>query len=105
MEQSGAGRRINSLSGDLKHDQVVFFKYIKGQSLESNIAAALGLELHHPIMSKLWGIRNQTYRQTDRQVKCLKYYLSTDMFTQKFSPPYPSFGWTVSPNYLATKIM
>ena len=51
---SGAGRRINSSGGDLKHEQVVFFKYITGQSLESNIAAAMGLELHHPIMSTLW---------------------------------------------------
>ena len=65
VERSGAGRRrINLLGGDLKHGQVVFFKYIKGQSLESNIAAALGLELHHPIISKLWGLGNHTYRHT-----------------------------------------
>ena len=67
MEQSGAGRRINSSSGDLKHEQVVFLKYIKGKSLESNIAAFLGLELHPPIMSKLWGLGDQTYRQTDQK--------------------------------------
>ena len=53
-EWSGVERRINSLGGDLKHDQVVFFKSIKVKSLESNIAAAMGLELHHTIMSKLW---------------------------------------------------
>ena len=64
VERDGSGRRINSLGGDLKHDQVVFFKFIKGQSLESNIAAALGLKLHHPIMSKLWGLGDQTQRQT-----------------------------------------
>ena len=66
MERSGAGRRINSSGGDLKHDQVVFFKYIKGQSLESNIAAALGLELHHPIISKPLEIRvpNRWWEQT-----------------------------------------
>ena len=57
VEQSGAGQRIE-LSGRYSKsiDQVVTLKSIKGQSLESNIAAALGLELHHPIMSKLWGL-------------------------------------------------
>ena len=45
-------------------DHVVTLKSIKGQSLESNIAAALGLKLHHPIMSKLWGLVDQTQRQT-----------------------------------------
>ena len=62
VERSGAGQRINPSSEDLKHYQVVFCKSIKGQGLESNIAAALGLELHRPIMSKLWGLRYQTYR-------------------------------------------
>ena len=65
VERSGAGRRINSLGGDLKQGQRSIFKYIKGQSLESNIAADLGLEHHHPIMSNLWGLGDQTYRQTD----------------------------------------
>ena len=52
VERSGAGRRIDLSGRDpKKHDQVVTLKYIKGQSLEFNIAAALGLELHHPIMS------------------------------------------------------
>ena len=41
---------------------VVYYKYIKGQSLEFIIAAAIGLELHHPIMSKIWGLGDQTYR-------------------------------------------
>ena len=63
VERSGAEWRIKLSGGDLKRDQVVFFKSIMGQSLESNIAAALGLELHHPIMSKLWGLGDQTYRQ------------------------------------------
>ena len=63
---SGAGRRIDLSGGDpKKHDQSSYFKYIKGHSLECNIAAALGLELHHPIMSKLWRLGDQTYRQTD----------------------------------------
>ena len=52
-------------AGTLKHDQVVTLKSIKGQIIESNIAAALGLEIHHPIMSKLWGPGYQTYRHTD----------------------------------------
>ena len=64
MGRSEAGRRINSSGGDLKHDQVEKKnESIKGQSLDSNIAAVLGLELHHPIMSKLWGPGEQTYRQ------------------------------------------
>ena len=61
MEQSGAGRRIDLSGRDpKKHDQSSYFKSIKGQSLEFNIAAALGLELRHPIMSKLWGLGDQT---------------------------------------------
>ena len=59
-----SGWRIKSSGVDQKHEQVVFFKSVKGQSLEYNIAAALGLELHNPIMSKLWGLGYQTYRQT-----------------------------------------
>ena len=39
-----------------------------GQSLKSNIAAALGLELHHPMMSNLWGLRDQNYRHTYRDL-------------------------------------
>ena len=66
VEHSGSGRRIDLSSRDPKnHDQAVTLKYIKGQSLEFNIAAALGLEIHHPIMSKLWGLVDQTYRQTE----------------------------------------
>ena len=62
VDRSGAGRRIDLLGGDpKKHDQSSYFKSIKGQSLESNIAAALVLELHHPIMSKLWGLVDQTH--------------------------------------------
>ena len=68
MERSGAGRRIDLSGRDPKIIyQVVTLKYIKGQSLESNIAADMGLELHHPIMSKLWGLGDQTYRQTDNK--------------------------------------
>ena len=53
---------IDLLGRDPKSiDHVVTLKSIKGQSIESNIAAALGLELHHPIMSKLWGLGDQTY--------------------------------------------
>ena len=67
MERSGAGRRIDLSGRDPKnHDQSSYFKSIKGQSLEFNIAAALGLELHQPIMSKLWGLGDQTYRQTEK---------------------------------------
>ena len=63
---SGAGRIIDLSGRDPKSiDQVVTLKYIKVQRIESNIAAALGLELHHPIMSKLCGLRYHTYRQTD----------------------------------------
>ena len=67
MEGSGAGRRIDLSGRDPKSiDQVVTLKYIKGQSLDSNIAAALGLEFHHPMMSNIWGLGYQTYRlQTD----------------------------------------
>ena len=62
---SGAGWRIDLSGRDpKKHNQIIYFKSIKGQSLEFNIAAALGLELHHPIMSKLWRLGDQTYRQT-----------------------------------------
>ena len=43
MKRSRSGRGINSSGGYLKRDQGVFFKFIKGQSLESNIFAALGL--------------------------------------------------------------
>ena len=57
------GRRINLSGRDLKACPSITFKSIKGQSLESNIVAALGLEPHHPIMSKLWGLRDQNYRQ------------------------------------------
>ena len=57
VEQSGAGGGIDLSGGDTKtHDQSRYFKYIKGKILEFNIDAALGLELHHPIMSKLWGL-------------------------------------------------
>ena len=58
VERSGVGRRVNPSGGDLKAWPSSTFKYIKGQSLEFNIAAAMGLELHHPIMSKLWGLRD-----------------------------------------------
>ena len=65
MERSGAGRRIDLSGRDpKKHDQSSYFKSIKEQSLEFNIAAAQGLELHHPIMSKIWGLGDQNYRQT-----------------------------------------
>ena len=67
-----SGQMINSSGGELRHDQVLLFKYIKGQSLESNIAAALGLELRHPIMSKLWGLGYQTYRQIYRRCRSTK---------------------------------
>ena len=79
-ERSGVGWRIDLLDRDSKIiDHVVTLKYIKGQSLECNIAAALVLELHHPIMSKLWGLRDQTNRQTVLQVILLihKAYYST----------------------------
>ena len=68
VERSGAGQRID-LSGKnpKNHDQSSYFKSIKGQSLDFNKAAALGLELHHPIMSKLWGLGDQNYIHTDRQ--------------------------------------
>ena len=56
VERSGAGQRINSSGGDLKQDQRSIFQILNGQSLESNIAAALGLKHHHPIISKIWGI-------------------------------------------------
>ena len=39
------------------------------------------------------------------KVKLMTCYLSTDTSTQKLQPPYPSYVWTFSPNYLATKIM
>ena len=59
---SGAGRRIDLTVRDNKNnDHSSYFKSIKGHSLEFNIAAALGLDLHHPIMGKLCGIRDQTY--------------------------------------------
>ena len=62
---SGAGRRTELSGKDTKSmNHIVYYKSIKGQSLEFIIAAALGLELHHPIMSKLWGLGDQTYRQT-----------------------------------------
>ena len=65
MEQSGAGRRTDLSGRDIKkHEQRSYYKSIKGPSIEFIIAAALGLELHHPIMSKLWGLGYQTYRQT-----------------------------------------
>ena len=57
MERGGG---LTYWAGILKNDNVVLFKSIKGQSLEFNIAAAMGLELHHPIMSKLWGLGDQT---------------------------------------------
>ena len=64
VERSGAGRRIDLSVRDPKSiDQVVTLKSIKVHSLKSNIAAALGLKLDHPIMSKLWGLGDQTYRQ------------------------------------------
>ena len=44
VERSGAGRRIDLSGRDpKKHDQSSYFRSIKGQSLEFNIAAALGL--------------------------------------------------------------
>ena len=68
-ERSGEERRIDlSVRDPQKHDQSSYFKSIKGQILEFNIAAALGLELHHPIMSKLWGLGDQTYRQKVKAV-------------------------------------
>ena len=78
MERSGAewsgverGGGLTSWSGTLKkkHDRSSYYKSIKGQSLEFVIAAAPGLELHHPIMSKLWGLGDQTYRQTEASRK------------------------------------
>ena len=67
VEQSGAGKKIDLSGRDpKKYYQSSYFKSIKGKSLEFNIAAALGLEIHHPIMSKLWGLGDQTYRQTHR---------------------------------------
>ena len=62
---SGSGWRINFSSGDIKQEQRSIFKSNKEQSLESNIFAALVLEHHRPIMSKLWGLGDQTYRQTE----------------------------------------
>ena len=54
---SGAGRSTDLSGKDKKiMNSVVYYKYIKGQSLEFIIAGTLGLELHHPIMSKLWGL-------------------------------------------------
>ena len=65
VERSGAGRRSDLSGRDTKkHEQRSYYKSIKGQSLEFIIAAYLGLELPHPIMSKLWGLGDQTYRQT-----------------------------------------
>ena len=73
MELSGAGRRIDLVGSDPKIiDHVVTLKSIKGQSLEYNIAAAMGLELHHPIMSKLWEFGDHTYRQTDESAYIIR---------------------------------
>ena len=82
MERSGAGWRIDLSGRDTKkHDHSSSFKSIKGQSLEFNISDALGLELHHPIMSKLWGLGDQTYRQTDISQYDTSKYTSFSSFT------------------------
>ena len=83
MQRNGEGRRIDLSVRDPKSiDQVVTLKSIKVHSLKSNIAAALGLKLDHPIMSKLWGLGDQTYRQRHISYLYPNQILSTSLQSQ-----------------------
>ena len=61
----------------------------------SNIAAALGLEHHHPIMSKLYGhgykTNRQTYRQTTSFDKNFDHLSMNNSFEVEKFEPEPTF--------------
>ena len=66
----------------------------------SNIAAALGLEHHHPIMSKLYGhgykTNRQTYRQTTSFDKNFDHLSMNNRFEAAKFEPDPTFEKTIN---------
>ena len=53
-------------AGNIKHDNVVILIY-SGTESRGQFSPCYGLEFHYPIMSKLRGLGNQTYRQIEVQ--------------------------------------